>query len=232
MALSRNRQRIFDMGIVTARILFLAFLVLTGSIVYNALYLQRGGHGVSGGPVGVQARADQSMTAAVRTDLPPMDAGSGESRLVVRAVQRELAARGYDVGQVDGELSDRTRAAISSFQKKEGLAVTGVPSDGLLRQILLGDSVAPAVTTGSIAATDRLGAEKAPETVMSVQQALADLGYAPGPIDGAWGENTARAVKAFQRDRKLKETGTVTSELLEEFEKVTGRDLTKTAARQ
>lgn len=237
------------MGVVTARILFLAFLVLTATIIYNALYLQQGGpRGLIGtrsaqdapgqtvatwpssGPQG----ADQTgSTAPVRTDLPASASASGESRLVVRAVQRELAARGFDVGPVDGELSDKTQAAISAFQKKEGLAVTGMPSDDLLRQILLGESVAPSVTTGSLAASDSIAANAAAHgTVISVQQILADLGYAPGPIDGAWGENTARAVTAFQRDRNLNPTGTITPELLQEFQRITGRDLTKTAARQ
>ena len=32
---------------------------------------------------------------------------AGESQLVVRAVQRELAMRGYDVGPVDGQLSEQ-----------------------------------------------------------------------------------------------------------------------------
>lgn len=234
------------MGVVTARILFLAFLVLTATIIYNALYLQQGDpRGLVGGqsapgPTSATVwppsdkNAEQTGSAApVSTDLPPTASASGESRLVVRAVQRELAARGYEVGPVDGSLSNKTQAAISSFQKTEGLAVTGIPSDDLLRQILLGDSVAPAVTTGSVAASDSIAANAAShETVIRVQQVLAELGYAPGPIDGAWGENTARAVTAFQRDRSLDQTGTITPELLQEFERITGRDLTKTASRQ
>jgi len=241
-----------QMGVVTARILFLAFLVLTATIIYNALYLQQDGlHGVGSvpavdaatqiipvGPTGTNgaSAAVQTKTglsgrnaAPVSTDLPP---GSGESRLVVRAVQRELAARGYDVGEVDGQLSGQTRTAISSFQKKEGLAVTGVPSDDLLRQILLGDSIAPSVTTGSVTASDSIAANAAEYgTIQRVQRVLAELGYAPGAIDGAWGEKTASAVRAFQRDRNLNQTGTVTPELLQEFQRVTGREFIKTAAR-
>ncbi len=235
------------MGVVTARILFLAFLVLTATIIYNALYLQQGDpQGLVGGqsargsatgsvwpPTNPQNADQTGSTAPVSTDLPPTASASGESRLVVRAVQRELAARGYDVGPVDGSLSDKTQTAISSFQKKEGLPVTGLPSDDLLRQILLGDSVAPAVATGAVAAADSIAANVGShETVIRVQQVLAELGYAPGPIDGAWGENTARAVTAFQRDRNLDPSGTITPELLQEFERITGRDLTKTASRQ
>jgi peptidoglycan hydrolase-like protein with peptidoglycan-binding domain len=236
------------MGVVTARIAFLAFLGLTGTIIYNALYLQ--GHGPRGlaetapaaragdgaqivhvePPATKAASIQPKSVPPVSTDLPPLDPGKGESRLVVRAVQRELAARGYDVGQVDGSLSDQTRAAISAFQSKEGLPVTGLPSDDLLRQILLGDSVAEAAT-GSVAAPGSIAANAAESaTVTKVQKTLADLGYAPGPIDGAWGENTASAIRAFQRDRSIAETGKITPELLAELQRVTGRDLTRTAS--
>lgn len=259
------------MGVTTARLVFLGFIGLTGTIIYNALYLQE--H-ASRGPVSAESSATMRKVASesqtipvgprdepsslevpppdldmpdiqqvtvpvqpanlppVSTDLPPLAPGTGESQLLVRAVQRELAARGYDVGQVDGTLSETTRAAISSFQTKEGLPVTGLPSDALLRQILLGDSVAPAAATGSLAAQDSIAVNAAEHaTVKNVQQILADLGYVPGPIDGAWGENTSRAISEFQQDRGLPETGQISPELLGEFQRVTGRDLTKTAAR-
>ncbi len=238
------------MGVVAARVLFLAFLVLTGTIIYNALYLQE--HGPRGTPSVDVAEIDvgdsqavpvispdsstlaapPSDTAggqAVSTDLPPLTPGAGESQLVVRAVERELAVRGYDVGPIDGVLSDKTRAAIAAFQKREGLPVTGVPSDDLLRQILLGESVAPPATTGSVADPGSIAVQAAEhQTVKGVQQVLADLGYAPGPIDGAWGENTSNAIRAFQRDRNIPVTGSITPELLTEFQRVTGRDFAQT----
>jgi len=254
------------MGVVTARIVFLAFLGLTGTIIYNALYLQE--HVLRGvasidAPAEDLAAATQTISvvppdeaprfeapppppvrpsnppavsggmASVSTDLPPLAPDTAESQLIVRAVQRELAARGYDVGAVDGNLSDKTRAAIAAFQSSEGLAVTGQPSDDLLRQILLGDSVAPAAATGSVTQTESIAANAAGyETVKTVQQTLADLGYAPGPVDGAWGQNTARAISAFQRDRNLAQTGQITPELLSEFQRVTGRDFTSLYTQQ
>jgi peptidoglycan hydrolase-like protein with peptidoglycan-binding domain len=39
--------------------------------------------------------------------------------------------------------------------------------------------------------------------VKAVQQILADLGYAPGPVDGAMGAATTHAITAFQHDRKI-----------------------------
>lgn len=45
--------------------------------------------------------------------------------------------------------------------------------------------------------------------VRELQQALADAGYDPGPIDGDFGPRTRAAVVAFQRDRGLEVDGVV-----------------------
>lgn len=46
-------------------------------------------------------------------------------------------------------------------------------------------------------------------TIREIQEALAGAGYLPGPIDGAWGRQTAAAVRAFQKDRGLDVDGVV-----------------------
>ena len=46
-----------------------------------------------------------------------------------------------------------------------------------------------------------------PTTVRSVQQSLNDKGYDAGPIDGQWGPNTEDAVRRFQQDSGLPQTG-------------------------
>jgi peptidoglycan hydrolase-like protein with peptidoglycan-binding domain len=248
------------MGVLPARLVFLAFIGLTGSIIYNALYLQdvHGPALVAGASpprhvvtTAISPPAETEKLPPVSTDLPPLEVEQGASDLVLRAVQRELAARGFDVGPMDGKPSDKTRAAISNYQKGQGLPVTGVATDELLRHILLGASLQPGVATGSVTkirsgvakpkpatmggakskqATAEGAKSKLDATVNSVQQILADLGYAPGPVDGAVGDATTRAITTFQRDRKMAETGLITPELLRELKRVTGRDLTKTAA--
>ena len=40
--------------------------------------------------------------------------------------------------------------------------------------------------------------------VTEIQQILTDLGYKPGPVDGAWGKATAGAVRKFAKDRGLR----------------------------
>jgi peptidoglycan hydrolase-like protein with peptidoglycan-binding domain len=222
------------MGVVAARLVFLGFLGLTGGIIYNALYLQDL-HSIT-----VAAASPQEAPASpsvemktlppVSTDLPPLDPGQGGPQLVVRAVQRELAARGFDVGPADGTPSEKTNAAISAYQKAQGLTVTGVATDDLLRHILLGGPAQPAGATGSVAAKGAQAESKGVSNVKAVQKVLADLGYSPGPVDGALGGATARAISAFQHDRKMPETGRISPELLRELDRVTGRDLTRTAA--
>ncbi len=239
------------MGVVITRLVFLAFLGLTGTIIYNALYLQdlHGTASISAAPLPRVIASTPAPTAPVQTaklppvstDLPspPPPVEEATPELLVKAVQRELAARGYDVGAADGKLNDGTRAAISAYEKGQGLPVTGTASDDLLRHILLGDSVKPSGATGSVApaadtpapAAAKTKAEAPASSVKSVQQILADLGYAPGPVDGTMGASTTQAITAFQHDRKLRESGRMTPELLRELKRVTGHDLTKTAAK-
>jgi len=47
------------------------------------------------------------------------------------------------------------------------------------------------------------------EPVRQLQQALKDLGYDPGAVDGQFGTKTESAVKAFQHDRGLTVDGIV-----------------------
>jgi peptidoglycan hydrolase-like protein with peptidoglycan-binding domain len=226
------------MGVLVPRLVFLAFVGLTGSIIYNALYLQdlHGSATLTATSLPQQAPSTPATAPPAEVvKLPPpvstpIQVEEGGPEATLKAVQRELAARRFDVGAADGKPSDKTRAAISAYEKGHGLAVTGTASDELLRHILLGDTVQPSGSTGSVAAAFDDGAKTKDSTVKAVQQILADLGYAPGPIDGALGGSTTRAISAFQRDRKIAVTGRLSPELLRELKRVTGRDLTKTAA--
>ena len=222
------------MGVAAARLVFLAFLGLTGSIIYNALYLQEVHNAASGGMGRPSAPATAPVEVAklppVSTDLPPLEPQQDGPSLIVRAVQRELAARGLDVGPVDGTASAKTTAAISAYEKANGLPVTGTATDALLRHILLGDAAPSSGATGSV--TDKASGGKTGDAaaVKAVQQILADLGYSPGPVDGAMGAATARAISAFQHDRNMPETGDITPELVSELERVTGRETGKVVA--
>jgi len=227
------------MGVMTARLVFLAFVGLTGAIIYNALYLQdlHGTVAVTAPSWPEPSKPANSQVVElvklppVQTDLPPVAAASYGQQLLVKAVQRELAARGYDVGLEDGKPNEKTHAAISLYEKSHGMPPTGTATDALLRHILLGDSAQPpAGATGSVKADAADNKTKPLSNVKAVQQVLADLGYAPGTVDGALGSATTHAIIAFQKDRKIAQTGRITPALLAELKRVTGRDLTKLAA--
>jgi hypothetical protein len=51
------------------------------------------------------------------------------------------------------------------------------------------------------------------DQVRAVQQALAYLGFDPGPIDGSIGKGTRRAISEYQRWQGLRETGELTPEV-------------------
>jgi putative peptidoglycan binding protein len=81
---------------------------------------------------------------------------------------------------------------------------TGTTSSG-------GGSSMPSSGAGSTAGTSKSGTGMNggadSEQVKSVQKALQDKGMDPGPIDGVMGPKTMAALKAFQKDQKLPESG-------------------------
>jgi lytic murein transglycosylase len=52
-----------------------------------------------------------------------------------KALQRGLTRAGFDAGTADGVLGPRTEAAITAYQRAEGLSVTGTPSRALLARL-------------------------------------------------------------------------------------------------
>jgi peptidoglycan hydrolase-like protein with peptidoglycan-binding domain len=216
------------MGVVPTRLAFLAFLGLTGAIIYNALYLQEG-HGTAMIPNGTYVSVSDAAAVPLPTPNPqvatsevPKTEPEAQARTVelVRDIQSELKARGYAVGEPDGRMRGDTKAAISAYEKAEGLPVTGAPSDELLARLLLGQPMKSAATTGSVKP-----AATADNAVKRLQRVLADLGYDPGPADGEMGATTKTAIEAFQRDRKLAQDGRVTPSLLQEIKRVTGKSI-------
>ena len=69
----------------------------------------------------------------LRGDFPP-DA-NGLTRADRIAVQRTLAARGFDVGTIDGVIGPLTEAAIRDFETAQGLEVTGQANRALLARL-------------------------------------------------------------------------------------------------
>ena len=69
----------------------------------------------------------------LRASFPPDRYGLTKDDRI--ALQRGLTRRGFDAGDADGVIGSRTTAAIEAFQRARGLAVTGTPSQALLRAL-------------------------------------------------------------------------------------------------
>jgi hypothetical protein len=59
----------------------------------------------------------------------------------------------------------------------------------------------------------------APMSIIDAQEQLTKLGYDPGPADGMFGPRTSGALRKFQRDHHLRETGTLDSATIEALRK-------------
>ncbi len=72
---------------------------------------------------------EQGAFAGGKTARPPrgnhMNLTLGTEGEEVQRLQRQLAERGYDVGEVDGRYGPRTRDAVAAFQEEHGLTPDG-----------------------------------------------------------------------------------------------------------
>jgi peptidoglycan hydrolase-like protein with peptidoglycan-binding domain len=134
-------------------------------------------------------------------DGPPLSRDdTGED---VRRLQRVLVMLGrlpYDA--ITGLFDEATLFAVSGVQVHVGLEPTGTV-DALTWESLPHDPVTPPLGEGDEG-----------EIVAALQSALTDVrgpgeDTDPGPADGIFGPMTDLAVKAYQRDRTLDETGLV-----------------------
>lgn len=207
------------------------FVVLTVSVAINmfALQEQRGASTIETSSLGARAAqpaAGWEMSGAVGPATPaaaqPVNGQSADAAAgimvpvtnnmpdVVRGVQRELNARGYEAGQPDGVIGLVTRAAIMAYEQDYGLPLTGSPTQDLLSRIVLGSSAPqPSKPLGN-----RTTGREAETVIRNVKQQLTARGYAPGKIDGTPSEQLARAIREFEIDQKLPETGRISAPLV------------------
>lgn len=196
------------------KLLFIGFLGLAAAITYNALFLQTGAPRTAlAGGEGKSPRA--GAAADKRAPATPEEA----ERSRIKAIQRELTAKGYDPGPTDAVMGYFTRGAIMAYEDDHGLTLTGEPRPELLEHLVLGAIVTPP-------AKPPAPSEETVALIKAVQQILADQGYAPGAVDGVVGAETRAAIKAFERDNGLDQTGRVSGKLLHKIIGATGARIT------
>jgi len=163
-------------------------------------------------PVPARPRARPSAAPAAKTvtmarnataTAPVPAVPAGAPGLIADTQRALLDSRLYD-GPVDGILGPQTKSAISSFEMKIGLIPTGQPSPRLLQQIRKGYPAAiEPQSTGSVGDS----------RLKRVQRALNEIGYGPIPEDGVDGDKTAAAIRHFEADNRLPQTGRVSDAL-------------------
>jgi peptidoglycan hydrolase-like protein with peptidoglycan-binding domain len=223
----------------------LAFLLLSGGVAANVFYLQSRGRGTETAQVGESTAwniaaletaetagfGDTGSIGQVASERPnPLNvlnlsalaAAAKTSKVasqteVTRAVQRELQIRGYETGARDGVAGVMTRGAIMAFEYDHGLPLTARASQELLKAIILGEGGKASSTKGAKAET-----AEAQDVTRSVQRSLVKLGYKAGVPNGKLTPETARAIRAFEGDQALPETGRVSGPLISRLARLSG----------
>ena len=183
------------------------------------------------GLAGTRTLALLNTQASASTDTAASDTGSTDSSTGftrtlrkgytgsdVLAVQTKLQALGYYTKSLDSVYGNGTMAAVSAFQKKNGLSVDGLVGSRTYAMLF---STAAVSNTATDTATDEtadsstdsssgsgstdtatytslaLGATG--DAVKRLQSALINLDYPVSSADGTYGALTKTAVTAFQR---------------------------------
>ena len=145
-------------------------------------------------------------TAAVVPDMPMLYRGcTGDA---VKTLQDKLNALGYNSGSVDGIFGAKTYAAVTAFQKANGLGVDGIVGK-LTWGKLYGVSPAMPVETTTVVGRPMVSYGSRGDAVRKLQELLNALGYDCGSVDGIFGSKTKAAVLAFQKANGLGVDGIV-----------------------
>jgi len=126
----------------------------------------------------------------------------------VSDLQARLLELGYYEGAIDGRYASGTQAAVQEFQERNGLTADGV-AGRQTQDLLYSGSAQPKYVSATDVSSGYLLLKEGTSgvDVRKLQGRLAELGYYSGGVDGIYGESTADAVKAFQRNNGLSGDG-------------------------
>ncbi len=168
-------------------------------------------HGLTvDGWAGPQTMAKLRAAATPKPPATPAPAATGlkqgSTGDAVKEVQMRLKALGLYNGAIGGNFGPSTEAAVKAFQKMKGLPQSGVVDQTTLDKLRGGQ--APASSTS-------IGKGATGNDVKEVQLILTALGFYKSSVDGKFGPVTEGAVKAFQAQQGLPQTGVVNQATLD-----------------
>jgi peptidoglycan hydrolase-like protein with peptidoglycan-binding domain len=197
-----------------ARIYASVFSLLTASVAANVLLLQPrvrpAGQQTAEVPSSAPGSSQYQTAAIPKPKLASPQASAEAGPATVRAIQRELKAAGHYDGPVDGIANLSTHAAVMSYESDHGLQLTGVPSDALLKTLILGTDGRAGVPRSGLV----VRGTPAEQVTRLVQQLLTGRGYNIGAVDGRLGEDTRRAIQAFETAQRLPPSGRISAALV------------------
>lgn len=142
------------------------------------------------------AGAPLAAMAVHESEAPRQEAAPAVSDALIRQVQQALREQGYRV-DADGHWGADSRRALRRFQQLHGMEASGELTAESLAALHVVEG-APAESTAQLPVSQSL--------IREVQRALNDYGYQL-EADGAWGEDSREALRNFQRENELGETG-------------------------
>jgi peptidoglycan hydrolase-like protein with peptidoglycan-binding domain len=117
----------------------------------------------------------------------------------VKAIQYLLRSRGVYKSRIDGVFGARTTAAVRAFQHKNGLKADGIVGSRTLPLLIK-----------TVKRGNKGDAVRAVQHILKYGFAESEtLTLPPLTVDGVFGFQTERAVRAFQKDYALKSDGIV-----------------------
>jgi peptidoglycan hydrolase-like protein with peptidoglycan-binding domain len=157
--------------------------------------------------LGISADGSTVQTTAT-TDTGGDGYGPGDAQVL--QLEQSLTALGYKVGQVDGVYDRKTRKAISTYQKDNGLAEDGLATPALLTSVHSNLAARGGTTTFAVSRDSDLSTEQ----TVALQQSLGRHGYYSGNASGVYDEETQNAVRGYQRARGFDVTGNADASLV------------------
>ena len=137
--------------------------------------------------------------------------GKGDQGPDVASIQTKLKKAGFLSDKADGIYGDNTVKAVSAFQKKLGLPVTGNVDARTLS--ILNKVIAKNNRQSGSQMKDELELGDSGDRVVKLQNLLLLHGYNPGGVDGQFGNGTKQAVMKLQKKNSMPLTGVVDDEV-------------------
>ncbi len=140
---------------------------------------------------------------------------NGSSGNAVKELQQALKELGYYRSSIDGKFGSGTKTAVQSFQRINGLSVTGKADLDTQMLLFTGNpknSAGLLVDTSHQVTYPVLSKGSKGEDVKKLQTRLKELGYYTGKIDGDFGSGTYNALRSFQKKAGLIQNGIATQD--------------------